>query len=285
MNFLPKNKIPVVTTCLNVHPFSSDEVKRYGKSRFRIKLEIMKLVMIRSFRGADGVIFHSNYAKKLISKNVVPKRDVIIPVGIGDDFFQIPVNNGIDKKKQIKILYVSSVFLYKHHWHVINGVEKLRNTSGLDLRLKLIGNGEPLAMKKLNSCLELLNYPDYIEFLDNLPTPFEGISEEYKKCDIFVFASSCENLPNNLLEAMAAGNPIACSKVSPMLDILGDAAEYFYPENPDSIAECLSRIIENPMNAFKKAKRAQDISKEYTWKKCTEQTFQFFADVIENYHK
>ena len=36
-------------------------------------------------------------------------------------------------------------------------------------------------------------------------------NEWYNKVDLFAYPTSCENLPNILLEAMAAGLPIACS--------------------------------------------------------------------------
>lgn len=39
----------------------------------------------------------------------------------------------------------------------------------------------------------------------------DKLTDIYKNADGFVFASSCENQPIILLEAMAAGLPIACS--------------------------------------------------------------------------
>ena len=37
---------------------------------------------------------------------------------------------------------------------------------------------------------------------------------------ICIFASSCENMPNSLVEGMASGLPIACSDRGPMPEIL-----------------------------------------------------------------
>ena len=45
-NFLNHIGIPVVTTCLNVHPFLQEEVNKYKISKFRIKLELMNLFMV-----------------------------------------------------------------------------------------------------------------------------------------------------------------------------------------------------------------------------------------------
>jgi len=281
MDFLHLSKIPVVTMCLNVHPFCPKEVKRYRYGKFRVKLEILKWVMIKSFERADGVIFHSQYAQHLISQYASTKKNVVIPTGIREEFYQTPRKVCFNRDSPLNLLYVSSVFLYKHQWHVIAGVEKLRNLTGRDIRLRLLGDGEPLAMRKLRKSLESIGNPYYIEHLDDLPVPYKKLTAEYKNCDIFVFASSCENLPNNLLEGMAAGIPIACSNSLPMPDILKDGAEYFNPENPDSIAEALNRLIDHPLVAFEKAKRAYELSNEFTWKRCIKGTFSFFQDVLD----
>ena len=281
MDFLHPSKIPVVTMCLNVHPFCPKEVKRYRYGKFRVKLEILKWVMIKSFERADGVIFHSQYAQHLISQYAFTKKNVVIPTGIREEFYQTPRKVCFNRNSPLNLLYVSSVFLYKHQWHVIAGVEKLRNLTGRDIRLRLLGDGEPQAKRKLRKSLESIGNPYYIEYLDDLPVPYKKLTAEYKNCDIFVFASSCENLPNNLLEGMAAGIPIACSNSLPMPDILKDGAEYFNPENPDSIAEALNRLIDHPLVAFEKAKRAYELSKEFTWKRCIKGTFSFFHDVLD----
>ena len=42
------------------------------------------------------------------------------------------------------------------------------------------------------------------------------------KANLFIFASSCENMPNTLLEGMASGLPIACSDRGPMPETLQD---------------------------------------------------------------
>ena len=48
----------------------------------------------------------------------------------------------------------------------------------------------------------------------------ERIIKELINSDLFIFASSCENLPNTLLEAMASSIPIISSSKGPMREIL-----------------------------------------------------------------
>ena len=109
------------------------------------------------------------------------------------------------------------------------------------------------------------------------------LQSEYKKANIFVFASSCEAMPITLMEGMASGVPIACSNRGPMSEIIGDACVYFDPENVDSIVCAIRSLIESPELRVKKAKEALNKAKHYTWERCAEDTFSFFLDIVEDY--
>jgi len=65
-------------------------------------------------------------------------------------------------------------------------------------------------------------------------------------CFLFIFQSTCENCPNTLIEALAAGLPIACSSSGVMPEIAGDAAVYFDPFDPDDIGRAIRKIIDDP---------------------------------------
>ena len=58
----------------------------------------------------------------------------------------------------------------------------------------------------------------------------DDLHQKYLDADLGLFASSCENMPNILLETMGAGLPIACSNRQPMPEILKNGGEYFDPE-------------------------------------------------------
>lgn len=98
--------------------------------------------------------------------------------------------------------------------------------------------------------------------------------------DHFVFASSCENMPNTLVEAIAAGLPLACSRRGPMHEILGDAGLYFDPESHLSIAEAIRRLIDDPLLRDDLTSRARQLSQQYSWPRCAHQTWAFTAETV-----
>src|SRR5262249_3464597 len=94
------------------------------------------------------------------------------------------------------------------------------------------------------------------------------------------FASSCENMPNILLEAMSAGLPIACSKLGPMPEVLGDAGEYFDPENPAEIAVAIEKLVRSPDLRERNAALAVGRSQQLSWERCARETFSFLAECV-----
>jgi glycosyltransferase involved in cell wall biosynthesis len=109
--------------------------------------------------------------------------------------------------------------------------------------------------------------------------PFDELPGLYRQADAFVFASSCENLPNILLEAMASGLPIACSNLGPMPEVLGDAGAYFHPEHPAEIASALQQLFEQPEVRNRLAHAALARARHFSWKRCADETFSFLTQV------
>ena len=88
------------------------------------------------------------------------------------------------------------------------------------------------------------------------PKSFNELPEIYHDADIGLFASSCENMPNIIIEKMASGLPILCSKNSPMPEIIGEGAIYFDPENITSISDSILMVL-------KSSELRSSISKKY----------------------
>ncbi|MCK5508766.1 MAG: glycosyltransferase, partial [Desulfobacterales bacterium] len=97
--------------------------------------------------------------------------------------------------------------------------------------------------------------------------------------DLFIFASSCENLPVTLLEAMSVGLPIACSNRGPMPEVLEDGGVYFNPEDPETIASAIENIIINKDLRVSIANRAKELSDQYSWTRCAAETWDFIKTI------
>lgn len=273
---------PLVTMSQNLLPFEWRELRRFGFSWMGLKMALLRLSQGRTIRRADGVIFLTSYAKETVQKVAGPLHGAttIVPHGIDERFFRAPrpqvEARQFDQSRPCRILYVSFVYPYKHQWNVAEAVARLRS-SGLAVTLELVGpdaSGSP----RLAATLARIDPAGHFVFRRG-EVPHGSIQEVYASTDVNVFASTCENLPIILLEAMASGLPTVCSDRGPMPEVLGEAGEYCNPEDPDDIARALRRLIESPTLRAGKAEGAYALARQYSWTRCADETFQFLAQV------
>lgn len=270
---------PYITMSRNMIPFERQEILRYGFSWQFMRNLLLRWSMTRAFRRADGLIFLADYARQRVMArlNKISGRCTIIPHGLDEGFFKAPRQQLAISKfssgKPFRLLYVSLVDFYKHQWNVIAAVKTLKH-AGLPICLDLIGPAYGPALKKMSSAIADADPEgNFIRYLG--PIPYKELSSHYQKADLFVFASSCENLPNTLLEAMASGLPIACSSYGSMTEILGNAGLYFDPEVPDQIADSIKSFIESPDLRAQMANKAFAHARKFSWQRCADQTFEF----------
>ena len=172
---------------------------------------------------------------------------------------------------------MSVIDVYKHQWHVTAAVAKLRSL-GYPVVLDLVGSSLPRSLVRLTEAIAQVD-PTGTFIRYRGPVAHEELSLLYRQCDVNVFASSCENMPNILIEAMASGLPIACSNRGPMSEVLRDAGVYFDPENPDEISSAIKALIDSPDVRAANAKKAFAYAQEYSWERCAEMTFAYLRDV------
>jgi glycosyltransferase involved in cell wall biosynthesis len=269
-------RIARVTMSRNMLPFEPAEASRYGWSRTGTRLRLLRRLQTASFRRADGVIFLTDHARRRVQAVTGPlARVATIPHGVGEQF-RIPPRPA-RSGGPLTVIYVSIVDLYKHQWRLVEAAAELVR-SGIAIRLILIGPAYPPALAKLEAAIAAAG-PDrgWIEYRG--PQTARQIAEAYRQADAGVFLSSCENMPNILLEMMAAGLPILCSDRGPMPEMLGDAGLYCDPENPGSIAQGLRRLVDAPELRVSLASRAHQAAAGYTWQRCSRETMAFLDEV------
>ena len=181
------------------------------------------------------------------------------------------------------MLYVSTVKQYKHQWHLIDATAQLVK-QGYSLKLHLIGGGDTKAINQMNQAINRSsNLGNFVIYHGELT--HQETLRWYRNADIFIFNSSCEACGISLLEAMAAGLPIACSDRGPMPEFLRDAGVYFNPESPTSITSGIKILIDNDDLRNRLSRLALKYSSTYSWEKCSQQTFSFLKSISEQKHK
>jgi glycosyltransferase involved in cell wall biosynthesis len=278
-----RSRTPVVAMSQNLLPFEWRELRRYGWSWSTLRLLLLRFSQGRTFRRADGVIFLTEHARNSVTKVAQPRgRVAVIPHGIAERFrcrprAQNPLS-AYSEPRPLRLLYVSIVDVYKHQWHVAEAVALLR-AEGLPLSIDFVGPANPPALRRLDAAFQRLDPAGrFLHYRG--PVPYAELHHLREDFDIFVFASSCENMPITLLEGMAAGFPIAAAHRGPTPELLNHAGGYFDPEDAGSIAGALRELAEDEQARAQYAQEAYARAEVFTWERCARQTFEFMAHVV-----
>jgi len=275
---------PMVTMSRTMLPFEYDELFRYAVSPTPLRLLLLRFGQIRTFRRADGLIFLTEYAQRVIEQQIGSHpHTAVIPHGL-EDRFRIPPRparpiQACSPSDPLRLLYVSIVDTYKHQWHVAEAVAALRS-EGLPIAIDFVGPDHSSSRRRFRTTLARLDpNGEFLRYCG--PVSHRELPEVLGAAELFVFASSCENMPNSLLEAMGAGLPVACAERGPMPEVLADTGEYFDPENPDSIAAALRRLVNDVDLRTRCAQAAHERAEQYSWRRCASETFDFLRSVWE----
>ncbi|HHT9158541.1 MAG: hypothetical protein A2047_01065 [Omnitrophica bacterium GWA2_41_15] len=107
-------------------------------------------------------------------------------------------------------------------------------------------------------------------------------------CDVMVFPSLAESFGLGLAEAMAAGCVIAASNLPYAHNVAGDAAVYFDPKDPESIASTCLALLDNPSEVARLKKEGERLKSNYSYANIAERFTRVFelhgADGEEGCH-
>ena len=276
---------PLIVLSQDLLSYEPGVMQSYAWGRDRLRLEVIKVIQNQAFRRSKGVLFLTKYAAELVQKSCgILSKIALAPHGIDDVFRNVATfkeNLSIDNTfRPVRCVYVSNADMYKHQEHVVEAIRLLRD-DGLDVELKLIGGGSGLAQSKLVNAIARCDpdgqFVSQLDFINHADLP-----SHLANADLYIFASSCENLPVTLLEGMAAGLPIACSNRGPMPEVLQDGGVYFDPEDSGSIAAAVNRLIDSEELCSQVTKNARRLASNYSWSICSQKTFGFIKDTYLN---
>lgn len=275
---LVATKVPkgckVVTMFRNMTPFDPIAMKAVPVGLQWVRLHMLRRLMLTSMREADLTIFISEYARKVIEKLGRIPFPLTIPHGVsevfraGDQPLPLPAAAG----DLPYLLYVSKLDNYKHHHEVVKAYAMLPVQLRATHRLILIGEAEGEPAQRLHALISDLGLESNVWVLGVVP--YKDLPAYYQNATANIFASSCENCPNIMLEALASGRPLLASDVEPMPEFGGRHIGYFSPFDPYSIEIAMRKILENSGIAQRWAEGARQQGRLYSWAKTAHDTWQ-----------
>lgn len=222
-------------------------------------------------RVANRVITISEYSAKEIRSHLPALRDRIsvIYCGLSEAFKKAP---GWRPGNKAYILYVG-------------GFDRRKNLENLLVAYKMLadqGRREKLLLAGSGGSNRKLYYdmPRLIKSmgLEGRAT-IEGISSDehlvrlYSGARMLVMPSIIEGFGLPVLEAMACGCPVACSKAASLPEVAGEAAVYFDPGDTKNMAVAMALILDDTRLSGTISKKGILRSQKFSWATAGKKTY------------
>jgi len=132
--------------------------------------------------------------------------------------------------------------------------------------------------RQLRACAQTLGLDDDVRFPGWLSdAEVEGL---WAIADAFVFPSLYEGFGLPVLEAMARGVPVACSNVTSLPEVAGEAALLFDPHDETAIAEALERLLRDRALTERLIAAGRVRVREFTWERTARATIDSYKRAL-----
>jgi len=205
----------------------------------------------KSFRTAcrlsSKIVCASDYIRSTLIENgrLDPERVVTIPIRLYDRFETVKQSNNevLDRlgvKARGFLFYPANYWPHKNHEMLLTAFGMYRSSHPQSsLRLVLTGS-ESRRREYLKEAVAAMNLRDWIVFAGFLSD--DEFSTLMHECFALIFPSLYEGFGMPVVEAMACGRPVLCSRIPTLEEVASEAALFFDPRKPQDIADAICRL-------------------------------------------
>jgi len=264
-------------TPLNVLPLLSQ------RWRLAIRSATGQPLAYLTTRGAERILFVSESLRQTAMERMrIPlEKTKVVYHGLSPSFGPSNKESLSDLMPDHRpyMLTVSSVGQHKNIETLLQGFAGM-TVKGIDENLQLLIAGATLDAKLHRALLVLANslgIADRVEFLGRMDP--ESLATLYRQAKVFVFPSRLESFGIPLIEAMACGVPVVASSLPVCREICQDAASYFTPGDPESLAEKVLTLLSNGHLVDSMIEKGRRRAAEFSWDKTARQLVEIFEEV------
>jgi len=102
--------------------------------------------------------------------------------------------------------------------------------------------------------------------------PDADLPAVYSAARVFVLPSLYEGFGLSVLEAMACGTAVVCSRTSSLPEVGGDAARYFDPTDVEEMAEAIGALWHDEALRMETGRRGLAQAARFSWRRAAEET-------------
>jgi glycosyltransferase involved in cell wall biosynthesis/SAM-dependent methyltransferase len=240
-------RVPVVCLVHDLqfltYPEFFDEAERHAR----------RAAFQRAVRTAEHIVTPSTYVRNAVLEHADVARAQVTPISHGfakhrladpSERYISEVLAKYELQRGRYFIYPANFWPHKNHPMLLVAFGQFcRRRPDMDVRLVLTGASRPDA-RLVREGATRMHLADRVVLPGYVPDTELGALMAGALA--LVFPSLYEGFGMPVIEAFSAGCPVACSSVTSLPEVGGDAALYFDPRKPDAIAEALERLATSP---------------------------------------
>ena len=277
--------VPLV---VSVHDVSYLEHPQYF-TRFR-SLQL-KLTVHRTLQRAARVLTPSEFSRRAILKHyrIAEEKVVVVPNAVESQFRPIErevARAAIQRKFGFSrpfVLTVGDLQPRKNHLGLLRAFEDVVQAAPhLQHDLMFVGK-ETWYSRELHRAVEHSSVRDRVHFTGFVDD--DDLVHFYGACDLFVFPSFYEGFGLPILEAMACGRAVACSRLTAMPEVANAAGILFDPESKAEIARAMLDVLLDSELRTRLERLGLQRAAAFSWEKSAARTLQVYHDVAGQHRR
>lgn len=248
-------------------------------------LFFLKTIIYLSAKTADGIITISEQVRRDIIKHytIEPEKIVVGYLAVNQNQFFPGRSEDLEpirlkyKLPEHYLLYAAALLPHKNHERLLQAFKEIHNNMP-EMALVFTGAWETGYDKTMRmiSGLGLQNSVIMLGWL-----PFEDMPAIYRGAELFVYPTLHEGFGLPILEAMASGVPVVCSKIEPLIEVAGDAALFVDPYDHRDIAKGVSPALHNSEIRTKLIQKGLHRVRDFTWEATAQSTLLFLNRIYD----
>ena len=252
------------------------QVYRYPENFSWVKRRFLRGMLPRSARAASRIVASSQYTRDDIIKLLhQPERNIrVVPLAGGTEYRPTPAEGAARVKNKYAIpgdylLSVGTPHRHKNLPGLVQTFDRLEATGERECELLLVGKPGS-GQKELEKAISRARKAKHIKLLGWAPA--EDLAALYSGASGLVMPSLFEGFGMTALEAMQCGCPVACSSLTALPEVAGEAALLFDPGDKVAFGGAVERIVADEELRRQLREKGFARASEFSWERTARQT-------------
>jgi glycosyltransferase involved in cell wall biosynthesis len=258
----------------------------------RLRMKFIRRRILAGAKRSNAVIVQTETMRKrmLMYAPQLNGRIHVIPSGFRTPSLNPVIRSEkktlIDNARRPRLIYVSHPSEHKNHLTLIKALPDIIRVFPSACLLLTLEKENPPNTRYVSFVREIYATAKKLEIQNSLSwlgiLTYDEVNYALSNCDLMVFPSLAESFGLGLVEAIAAGCPVAASDLPYAHDVEGEAAVYFNPLDPKEISRVIISTLLDGGKIIQMKEEALSLKRKYSYETISRQIIGLLDSIRRN---